>query len=75
MFLAINHTNRWTPRFDGSCILINSAKRNVNHGKLNISRRPNGLSANFLQDQWINISEKNNRNTDSEGKTSETYHR
>ena len=54
---------------------LGSAKRNVNHGQLNISRRPNGLSANFLQDQWINISEENNRNTDSEGKTSETYHR
>ena len=27
MFLAINHTNWWTPRFDGGCILINSRKQ------------------------------------------------
>ena len=27
MFLAIYHTNRWTPRFDGGCILINSRKQ------------------------------------------------
>ena len=27
MFLAINHTNRWTPRFDRGCILINLRKQ------------------------------------------------
>ena len=27
MFLAINHTNCWTPRFDGVCILINLRKK------------------------------------------------
>ena len=27
MFLDTYHTNRWTPRFDGGCILINSRKQ------------------------------------------------
>ena len=27
MFLAINNTNWWTPRFDGGCILINSREQ------------------------------------------------
>ena len=27
MFLAINHTNRWTPGLEGVCILINSRKQ------------------------------------------------
>ena len=27
MFLAINHTNWSTPRFDGGCMLINSRKQ------------------------------------------------
>ena len=27
MFLAINHTNWWTPRFDRGCILINLRKQ------------------------------------------------
>ena len=27
MFLAIYHTNRWTPRLEGGCILINSRKQ------------------------------------------------
>ena len=27
MFLAINYANRWTPRLDGGCILLNSKKQ------------------------------------------------